>query len=76
MVAYNFEKASNEEELYAQTLDIQIASHRLYESIYLAFDYGRISAVTVSTIESWLTIVKDTHIFNIRIRRVVFSSLK
>ena len=52
MVAYNFEKASNEEELYAQTLDIQIASHRLYESIYLAFDYGRISAVTVSTIES------------------------
>lgn len=46
LVVYNFEKASNKEELYGQTLDIHIASRQ--ESIYLAFDYGRISVVTVS----------------------------
>ena len=47
LVVYDFEKASNAEELYGQTLDIPI-SDGLYESIYLAFDYGRISVVTVS----------------------------
>jgi hypothetical protein len=48
LIVYDFEKVSNEEELYAQTLDIRLASHRFYLSIYLAFDYGRISVVTVS----------------------------
>lgn len=48
LVVYDFEKASNLEELYGQTLDIEIAHDGLYESVYLALDYGRISVVTVS----------------------------
>ena len=44
----DFEKAANEEELYAQTLDIPISDGFHESSIYLAFDYGRISVVTVS----------------------------
>jgi len=46
LVVYNFEKASNEEELYGQTLDISILDGFLESSIYLAFDNGRISVVT------------------------------
>ena len=48
LVVYDFEKASNEEELYGQTLDIPISDGLDESSIYLAFDYGRISVVTVS----------------------------
>ena len=48
LVVYDFEKASNEEELYGQTLDILISDGIHETSIYLAFDYGRISVVTVS----------------------------
>ena len=48
LVVYDFEKAANEEELYAQTLDIPISDGFHESSIYLAFDYGRISVVTVS----------------------------
>ena len=52
LVVYDFEKASNEEEIYGQTLDIQIMDGTYYYSrestIYLAFDHGRISVVTVS----------------------------
>ena len=47
LVVYDFEKASNEEEIYGQTLDIQIMDVE-EPSIYLVFDYGRISVVTVS----------------------------
>ena len=47
-MVYDFEKAANEEELYAQTLDIPISDGFHESSIYLAFDYGRISVVTVS----------------------------
>lgn len=47
LVVYNFEKASNEEELYSQTLDIPISDGLHDSSIYLAFDYGRISVVAV-----------------------------
>jgi len=46
LVVYDFEKASNEEELYSQTLDIPISDGLHESSIYLAFDYGRISVVT------------------------------
>ena len=42
---YNFEKASNEEELHGQTLDVQIPSFRSHGSIYLAYDYGGIGLV-------------------------------
>ena len=48
LIVYDFEKASNEEELYNQTLDIPISSELHDSSIYLAFDYGRISVVLVS----------------------------
>ena len=48
LVVYDFEKASNEEELYGQTLDILISDGIYESSIYLAFDFGRISVVTVS----------------------------
>ena len=48
MIVYDFEKASNEEELYNQTLDIPIADGVHEWSIYSAFDHGRISLVTVS----------------------------
>ena len=48
LIVYDFEKASNEEEVNIQTLDIQFTPHRFYASIYLAFDYGRVSMVTVS----------------------------
>ena len=48
LVVYDFEKVSNEEELYAQTLDIPISDGFHESSIYLAFDYGRVSVVTVS----------------------------
>ena len=58
LVVYDFEKASNKEELYGQTLDIQISSPELQQSIYLAFDYGRISVVTVSKKCSLSTIIK------------------
>ncbi|KAF8797521.1 hypothetical protein BYT27DRAFT_7344147 [Phlegmacium glaucopus] len=49
LVVYDFEKMTSEKELYAQTLDIQITS-RMYDSIYLAFDYGRISVATTNGI--------------------------
>ena len=39
LVMYNFEKVSSEEGLYNQTLNIQIASHQSYESIYLDLEY-------------------------------------
>ena len=42
-VVYDFEKASNEEDLYNQTLDIPIVDGVHGSSIYLAFAYGRIS---------------------------------
>lgn len=48
LIVYNFETASNEEELYGRTLDIPITDELRVSSIYLAFDYGRISVVTVS----------------------------
>ena len=49
LVVYDFEKASDEDELYGQTLDISIPVGAYYEpSIYLASDYGRMSVVTVS----------------------------
>ncbi|KAF8799147.1 hypothetical protein BYT27DRAFT_7176632 [Phlegmacium glaucopus] len=50
LVVYDFEKVSSEEELYAQTLDIHIAPHRPSESVYLAFNYGRISMATTNGI--------------------------
>jgi hypothetical protein len=74
LVVYDFEKVSNEEELYTQTLDIQIASHRLYESIYLAFDYGRISVVTVRELSFSVTAFKN--LFFICVRPMVSSLLK
>jgi len=46
LVVYDFEKATNEEEIYSQTLDIPISDGFHDSSIYLAFDYGRISVVT------------------------------
>lgn len=48
LIVYDFENASNEEELYGRTLDIPISDGLHESSIYLAFDYGRISVVTVS----------------------------
>jgi hypothetical protein len=47
-VVYDFEKASTDEELYGQTLDIPISNGIQESSIYLAFDNGRIAVVTVS----------------------------
>ena len=38
LVVYDFEKASNEEELYGQTLDILITDGIDESSIYLAFE--------------------------------------
>ena len=54
LIVYNFEKASNDEALHGQTLNIQITSSRFYESIYLAYDHGRIALVTVSIFCSFL----------------------
>lgn len=75
LVVSNFEKVSNHEELYAQTLDVQISPHGWRESgsgsIYLAFDYGRISAVTVSNVISDLLSLKRSFI----LRQLVSSSL-
>ena len=74
LVVSNFEKVSHDEELYAQTLDVLISPHGLIGmgSIYLAFDYGRISAVTVSNVISDLLSLKRSFV---RLRQWVSSSL-
>jgi len=69
LVVYNFEKASNKEELYGQTLDIHIASR--HESIYLAFDYGRISVVTTNGV--FIVEVDESSLANISTKAPILT---